>query len=203
MRPDDPSNPTNSMNSSTVRKITHSGVKLPEPKGSFGLPTTPSFPSLFKKQVLESTINWTNLGGAKFQKNSGDKAKNKRKKPKSWFLDSGMKKLGIKEINLSLFPKTWKGKKLKLSSTLALSKKMKWKIMKQFTEALKIHSTINGKMESICSLRRAFYWKMMVNGKKLMRKMRTFNKVKNNSKKLQHQQRGKKLNVLEYTKSWG
>ena len=73
---------------------------------------------------------------------------------------------------------------MRLNLTHASSNKKKWQIIKPFMEASKIPSKIDGKMESTCSWRKEFFWKMTEIGKKfLKRMMMKKNKSKTNQKK--------------------
>jgi hypothetical protein len=53
------------------------GAQLLEQKDSSGWLTTLDLPSPFKKLAQESSTNWINLGGVRFQRSFGDKLKNR------------------------------------------------------------------------------------------------------------------------------
>lgn len=149
-------NPPNSMIWLTVPKIINFGVKLQEPKVSFGWQTIQSSHLLYKKLVQEFIINWTYLGGVRFQKSIGVKLRSKEKMPSNLYLDFGTRKLETKETNLYLFLKIWKDNKLRPNLTPAWLKKVRCKTMKPFTEVLKILLRTDGKMEWTCSCKRDF-----------------------------------------------
>lgn len=103
------------MNWSTVLKIINFGAKSQEQKDSFGSLIIQNSLLLCKKLVREFIISLIFHGGVRYQKNIGVKLKNRKRKLSNLFLDFGMKKLEIKEINSSSFLKIWKDSKLRLN----------------------------------------------------------------------------------------